>query len=335
MALYCGIDLHSNNHVVVVIDEEDRRVVEKRLPNELAATLQLLEPYRDELVGIVVESTFNWYWLVDGLMAAGFIVRLANTVAIRQYDGIKHTEDRYDAFFLAHLLRLGILPTGYIYPKEERAVRDLMRRRLGLVRMASRCLISVQSQIWRSTGTRISTNQLRRADFLAPPQAPLAALPVACALTIYQALQIEIQRLEHAVVTATRFKPEFEVLKTIKGVGPVLGLTIMLETGDIHRFAQVGHYSSYCRCVKAERFSNGKRKGAGNAKAGNKYLSWAFSEAAHFCVRFEPKARRFYERKRSRTNGIVAIRATAHKLARATYYMLKHQEPFDAARLFG
>lgn len=335
MALYCGIDLHSNNHVVVVIDEEDRRIVEKRVPNELSATLQLLAPYRDELAGVVVESTFNWYWLVDGLMAAGFSVRLANTVAIRQYDGIKHTEDRYDAFFLAHLLRLGILPTGYIYPKEERAVRDLMRRRLGLVRMASRCLISVQSQIWRSTGARISTNQLRRADFAAPPQEPLTALPVTSALVVYQALQTEIEHLEQAVVAATRLRPEFEVLKTIKGVGPVLGLTIMLETGDIHRFAQVGHYSSYCRCVKAGRFSNGKRKGTGNAKAGNKYLSWAFSEAAHFCVRFEPKARRFYERKRSRTNGIVAIRATAHKLARASYYMLKQQEPFDAARLFG
>jgi transposase len=115
----------------------------------------------------------------------------------------------------------------------------------------------------------------------------------------------------------------------------VLGLTIMLETGDIHRFPNVGDYSSYCRLVKAERLSNGKKKGAGNAKAGNKYLSWAFSEAAHFCVRYEPAAKRFYERKRQKINGIVAIRATAHKLARASYYMLKDQTPFDAKRLFG
>lgn len=123
--------------------------------------------------------------------------------------------------------------------------------------------------------------------------------------------------------------------KTIKGVGPVLGLTIMIETGEISRFASVGDYSSYCRCVKAERLSNGKRKGAGNAKSGNKYLSWAFSEAAHFAVRFEPAAKRFYERKKAKTNGINAIRATAHKLARATYYMRRDQEAFDAERLFG
>jgi len=160
-------------------------------------------------------------------------------------------------------------------------------------------------------------------------------LPAASSLTIYHALQREIARLEEAVLKEVRLRPEFEVLKTIKGVGPILGLTIMLETGDIHRFAQVGNYSSYCRCVKAERLSNGKRKGEGNRKAGNKYLSWAFSEAAHFCVRFEPLAKRFYERKKAKTNGIVAIRATAHKLARAAYYMLKDQEAFDAKRLFG
>lgn len=335
MSLYCGIDLHSNNHVAVVIDEEDRRIVEKRLPNELTSTLKLLGPYREQLVGIVVESTFNWYWLVDGLMEAGFAVRLANAAAIKQYEGLKHTEDHYDAFFLAHLLRLGILPTGHIYPKDARLVRDLMRRRLSLVRSAARQPISVQSQIWRSTGVRISSNQLRRPDFVLPLKEPHATLPAASGLTIYHALQREIARLEEAVLKAARLRPEFEVLKTIKGVGPILGLTIMLETGDIHRFAEVGNYSSYCRCVKTERLSNGKRKGEGNRKAGNKYLSWAFSEAAHFCVRFEPLAKRFYDRKKAKTNGIVAIRATAHKLARAAYYMLKDQEAFDAKRLFG
>jgi transposase len=236
---------------------------------------------------------------------------------------------------LFHLLRLGILPTGHIYPKDARLVRDLMRRRLSLVRTAARQLISVQSQIWRSTGVRISSNQLRRPDFVLPLKEPHAALPAASSLTIYHALQREIARLEEAVLKEVRLRLEFEVLKTIKGVGPILGLTIMLETGDIHRFAEVGNYSSYCRCVKAERLSNGKRKGEGNRKAGNKYLSWAFSEAAHFCVRFEPLAKRFYERKKAKTNGIVAIRATAHKLARAAYYMLKDQEAFDAKRLFG
>lgn len=335
MTLYCGIDLHSNNHVVVVIDQEDRRLVEKRLANSLDRTLSLLAPYRQELAGIAVESTFNWYWLVDGLMDQGYRLHLVNTAAVRQYEGLKHTEDRFDAFHLAHLLRLGILPTGYIYPKERRAVRDLMRRRSGLVRLAARQLVSVQSQIWRDTGERVSSNRLRQADFELPLTEPLASLPAAAGLRVYHALREEIEALEAAALAVVRLEREFEVLTTIKGVGPILALTIMLETGDIHRFPSVGDYASYCRLVKAEKFSNGKRKAEANRKCGNKYLSWAFSEAAHFAVRFEPQARRFVERKQAKTNGIVAIRALAHKLARASYYMLKEQKPFEAQRLFG
>jgi transposase len=135
-------------------------------------------------------------------------------------------------------------------------------------------------------------------------------------------------------LSAVRLKPELEILHGIKGIGKILVLTIMLETGDIHRFPAVGDYSSYCRCVKAERLSNGKRKGEGNRKHGNRYLSWAISEAAHLAVRFEPAARRFYGCKSTKTNGIGVIRATAHKLARAVYYMLRNQTPFDARRLF-
>jgi transposase len=134
MKLYCGIDLHSNNHWLTIIDEQDgRRLVERRLPNDLSVTLQALEPYRSELIAIAVESTFNWYWLVDGLMDAGYEVKLVNTSAVRQYDGLKHCDDRSDGLHLAHLLRLGILPTGHIYPKKQCAVRDLLRQRSRLV----------------------------------------------------------------------------------------------------------------------------------------------------------------------------------------------------------
>jgi transposase len=334
MALYCGIDLHSNNHVVVVIDEEDRRRMEKRLPNDVTATLALLEPWRDAIAGIVVESTFNWYWLVDGLMDHGYRVHLANTAAVVQYEGLKHTEDRYDAFFLAHLLRLGILPTGYIYPRAQRAVRDLLRRRLQLVRTRAQQLITVQSQIWRVTGVRVPSAMIRKPGFVPTLPDPHDRIAADSHLAVLRTVSAEITRLEEVACKAATLRPEFAILKTIKGVGPVLGLTIMLETGDIRRFPSVGDYSSYCRLVRTERLSNGKRKGAGNAKAGNRYLSWAFAEAAHFCVRFEPRAKRFYERKKAKTNGIVAIRATAHKLARASYYMLKDQVPFEAERLF-
>ena len=334
MSHYCGIDLHSNNHVVVVIDEEDKRVLEKRLSNDLSLTLKALSPYRKSLQGIAVESTFNWYWLVDGLQEQGYDLQLVNTAAVKQYDGLKYSGDHQDAFHLAHLMRIGILPTGYIYPKEQRAIRDLLRRRLSLVRAASTQLVSAQSQIWRSTGIRIKSGELRKPVFVAPPVNDYTRQAIHAVLAVYQAIQCEIDGLEESAYQAVKLTDDFAILQTITGIGKILGLTIMLETGDIHRFASAGNFASYCRCVDSKRTSNGKNKGVGNAKAGNKYLSWAFSEAAHFAVRFEPLAQRFYERKKAKTNGIIAIRAVARKLARATWMMLKHQVPYDARRMF-
>ena len=147
-------------------------------------------------------------------------------------------------------------------------------------------------------------------------------------------LKVVIEQREKAVLAQGKLRPDYKILRTIRGVGETLALTIMYETGEIRRFQRVGQYASYCRCVRSERLSNGKRKGEGQRKNGNPYLSWAFHEAAHFAVRFQPPAKRFYERKRARTNAIVAIRALAHKLARATYFMLRDQKAYDPAMLF-
>jgi transposase len=118
MKLYGGIDLHSNNSVIALLDEEDKPMYRRRLPNDLSVILGGLASYREAIEGLVVESTYNWYWLVDGLMEAGYRVHLANTAAIVQYEGLKYSDDDSDARWLAKLLRLGLLPEGYIYPKE-------------------------------------------------------------------------------------------------------------------------------------------------------------------------------------------------------------------------
>ena len=161
MNLYGAIDLHSNNNVTVVINEQDEVVYQKRLPNDLSLIAQQLSSYHRSLQGIVVESTYNWYWLVDGLMEKGHRVHLANTAAIQQYNGLKYTDDHSDARWLAHLLRLGILPEGYIYPKEERAVRDLLRKRGQLVHQRTANLLSIQSLISRTTGNSINAQYIR------------------------------------------------------------------------------------------------------------------------------------------------------------------------------
>ncbi|MDE2089804.1 MAG: IS110 family transposase [Gammaproteobacteria bacterium] len=337
MKKFSGIDLHSNNSVIVISDEADSVLYQRRLPNDLSQIVAALAPHREELVGVVVESTYNWYWLVDGLMEAGYAVHLANTTAIKKYEGLKYSDDLTDAAYLAQLLRLGLLPEGYIYPRAERPVRDLARRRVHLVRCRTTQILAIENLIARQTATRLNSNQVKRlsaegVERLALP--PDVALAVHAHRAVIETLQGQIRALETRLHEQVALSPAYRLLTSVPGIGEVLATTIMLETGTITRFAKVGHFSSYARCVDSRHESNGKKKAEGNVKNGNKYLAWAFVEAAHSALRFCPEAKRFYERKRGQRNACVATKALAHKLARAAYHMLSEQKPFDVKRCF-
>lgn len=337
MRLYCGIDLHSTNCWIVILDETFKVVRERRVGNDLEEVLAMLEGHRDALEGIAVESTYNWYWLVDGLQDAGYRMHLTNTWAVKQYEGLKYSDDRHDARWLAHLLVLGILPEGYIYPKEDRPLRDLLRRRAFLVRKKSSMLLSMHGAFECRTGMRIKTNELKSwsaEDIEAILDDPTIALGITCLLGPITVLDEQITTIEKVVLQRARLREEFGLLQTVWGIGKVLALTIMYEVGQIARFPKVGDFASYCRCVTTARLSNGKPKGSGNRKNGNPYLSWAFSEVAHYAARFYPKAQAYFQHKRAATNGIIGNRALAHKLARASFYVMRDQVPFDPDRLF-
>ena len=337
MESYSGIDLHSSNNYVGIINEEDQRLYQKRLPNRLEDILPALEPFKESLKGVVIESTYNWYWLVDGLQEHGYKVHLANPSAIKQYEGLKHTDDKWDSFWLAHMRRLNILPQGYIYPKEERPVRDLLRRRLLYVRHRTSHILSLQSAITRNLGYDISGNDIKKLNGSDADQLfdePFLVLAAKNGIATIGFLSERINEIERGVKSHARLKPEFKHLLTMPGIGNILGLTIMLEVGDIKRFPEVGNYSSYCRCVKSDRLSNKKKKGEGNRKNGNKYLAWAYVEAANFAIRSYPEFQGFYDRKKSRTNGVVAIKAVSNKLARASYYVMRDHVPYDASKMF-
>jgi len=329
--------LHSNNNVTVLTDESDKVVYQKRLTNHLPLILEQLSPYASSIEGIVVESTYNWYWLVDGLMEKGHRVHLANSAAIQQYEGLKYTDDDSDARWLAHLFRLGVLPEGYIYPKEERAVRDLLRKRSQLVHQKTANLLSIQNLYARNTGQSISANRIKQLSSekvdAVFPNADLA-LAIKANLTVMRTLESEVATLERVVKDRIKLRPAYRHLLMVSGIGQVLALTIMVETGDIRRFPKVGNFASYCRCVGSEKLSNGKRKGTGNTKNGNKYLSWAFVEAANFAIRFDPLIARYYQRKKAKTHRVVAIKAVAHKLSQACYYVMRDEVPFDVNRAF-
>jgi transposase len=338
MRLYCGIDLHSNNSYPVVVDERDGVLYQRRLRNDLALILEELAPYADQLAGIVVESTYNWYWLVDGLMDAGYRVHLANPAAMQMYSGLKYADDRTDARWLANMLRLGVLPEGYIYPKEQRPLRDLLRKRGRMVQQRTANILSLQNLVHRNTGRRLSGKSLWEQDFSKLDSQPSDAnllLALESTRRVMKCIDVEVKQLEREVLKQLKPDAMLYLLKTVTGVGKVLALTILLETGQIDRFASAGNFVSYCRCVRSQRLSNGKSKGQGNKKNGNPYLAWAFVEAAHFAIRYHEAVRRFYERKKAKTHRVLALKAVAHKLARASYCVMRDRVPFQIERAFG
>jgi transposase len=338
MTVYVGVDLHSNNNYVGIVDQANTVLFKRKLPNNLDTVLSVLEPFRNDVAGIVVESTFNWYWFVDGLMDNNYTVHLANPSAIQQYKGLKSVDDKKSALWLANLLRLGILPTGYIYPKEERPIRDLLRKRLHLVRHRSSHVLSIKNIMSRSLGIQMRGDEVKKLDehhVRALFTDEHLFLSVNASVTIMRHLTTQISEIEKAVLAKAKLKDEFKGLLALPGVGTILGLTIVLEAGNIKRFPEVGDYSSYCRCVKSTRTSNGKNIGKGNSKNGNAYLSWAYVEAANIAKRYYPAINRYYQKKLSQTNNVVAIKAISNKLARASYYVLRDQVVYDEMKLFG
>ena len=337
--LYAGCDLHGNSNLFGIIDGQGKKIFKKKLPNDLGVILSTVEPFREELVGIAVESTYNWYWVVDGMMEAGYRIHLANPSAIQQYIGLKHSDDKHDAFWLAELLRLGILPEGYIYPKENRPVRDLLRKRGHLIRLRTSALISLENVISRNCGKKVSVNDVKgvREDRISPYLEGNDDLALAGRVSknAVDFLSGQIHEIEKSVLKRVIQEDRYGLLQTIPGVGKILAMVILLETGPIRRFESVGDYVSYCRKVPSRWTSNDKWKGSGNRKNGNRYLAWAYSEASDFARRYHPEPRAYYQRKMQKTNAACAHSALAHKLARAAYYIMKDHVPFRPEKLFG
>jgi len=335
--LYAGIDLHSNNVVIGVINQDGKRIAQRKLDCNLEQVVGFVQPFKPRLQAMAVESTFNWYWLVDGLRARGYAIDLANPAQIEQYKGIKHADDKHDAFHLAELQRLNILPKAHIYEARLRPVRDLLRRRTNLVHQRTALMLSFKSLYARTTGQALPLNQLKQLtskEAVALYEHPANQLIAKVQVEQMAALAAGISRVEKAVLDCAREIPLYERLLTIPGIGKILGMTITMEVGDVGRFKTDGDFASYCRTVDARRLSNGKAKGENNAKCGNKYLSWAFVEAANFAKRHDEACRRWHDRKAAKTNPVLATKALACKLAKAAWHLMARQTHYDERRMF-
>ena len=336
-ALYAGADLHGNNVVLSVCDAQGVEVYRRRVKADLESVNRAMEPYWDKIKSLGVESTFNWYWFVDGLREQGHPVVLGNPAKMKQYDGLKKTDDRSDARWIAELVRLGIFPESYIYPREVRGVRDALRRRQLFVRRRTQALLSMEGLMERyglpAPGARVIEKWTTK-DVEATQLEGFVQLQLRTLLEAVQSSHRLATEIESAVLDFVGPTNGMKAIQTVPGIGQVLGMTIELESGDFSRFANAGCYASYCRAVKSERTSNSKKKGENNRRNGNPYLAWAFIEAAGFAARFYPSIQAWHDRKKRKRNIFVARKALAAKLAKAVWHVM-NGEKFKMEMMFG
>jgi transposase len=341
MKCYCGIDLSARNSQVCVIDEDQNVLVQEKVRNELPNIISLIEPFKKDLQ-IVVESTFNWYWLIDGLQERGFTVCLAHTLGLYMITGSKIKTDRRDAFALAKLLKAGVIHKAYIYPKETRPVRDLLRRRSKLVALRAEEYGSLRRLLLRHGILDHSRNSIKNTleeDIRAWFNHPLIQMHAGQEISRIHLYTEQIRQLEKLIVDTVQDRPEYHRLLTIPGVWKILAITIFYEIGEINRFRDARHFSSYCRLFPGiAQSGNSSRRGRGS-KQGNPHLKWAFSQAATYAVRYYPNIRRYFDRHLKRHHGkakkLIAYNIIAHKLAQAVYHVLHDAMEYQDEMLFG
>ena len=336
---YCGIDLHARTMYVCILDSAGEIVLERNLATTPEAFLEAIAPYRGDLV-VACECLFTWYWLADLCAKEEIPFVLGHALYMKAIHGGKAKNDRIDAHKIAVLLRGGMLPQAYVYPPGMRETRDLLRRRLHLVRKRGQLLAHLQNL--RHTynrgafAKRIAYPSNRAgvvAHFAGEPMVQANAALDLSLLDHYDGLLVDLEL--RLVRQAKREAPRgFHLLLSIPGIGKVLAMTIVYELHDVHRFERVQQFASYARLVKCAKESAGKRKGTSGAKMGNVHLKWAFSEAAVLCVRHSAEAKALLARLTQRHGKGKALSILAHKIGRAAYYVLLREKPFDAAKFF-
>ena len=332
----CGIDLHGRSLYVCLLDEHGKKLIHRRIGCDPDRLLTILAPYRGDLV-IGVECTFSWYWLADLCADQGIGFVLGHALEMKAVHGAKTGNDHIDAERIARLLLGGLFPQAFVYPRDLRSTRDLMRRRCFFVNKRAELFSHI-----RNTNTQVNLPPI--GDRIDRP-ANRTELPdrfddshtrasIAADVELAAAYDDVIRTLEKQISRTVRVHDEhsFLLLRTIPGVGFTLAATLLYEIHHIGRFAKVGEFLSYCRLVKCFKTSAGKLKGAGSSKRGNNHLKWAFSEAAVLFLRGNPAGKKLHDRLVRKHGKAKALSILAAKLARAVYFMLVRRQPFDLNR---
>jgi len=328
--------LHARTMHVCVVDAEGVTRVHVNLPCVPGRFLQVIEPYRERLV-VCCECLFAWYWLADLCREQGIAFVLGHALYMKAIHGGKSKSDKIDSEKIARLLRGGTLPQAYVYPKEMRATRDLLRRRMFLVRQRGQALAHVANTFTQynvATPEKKLSYHKNRAGVAERFQDQSVQRAVQSDLQLAEHLDeqlrgIELYLIQHAKIDDPQ---AFARLQTISGIGPILAMVIVYEAHDIGRFGSVQQFVSYCRLVKCSHESAGKKTAGHGNKIGNAHLKWAFSEAAVIMLRESAGAKKFVARREKKHGKAKAISILAARIGRTVYWMLKRKECFDEAR---
>ncbi len=335
-AHYCGVDLHARTMYVCIVDAEGQICLWEDMKAEPEAFLRAIAPFREDLV-VAVECIFTWYWLADLCLEEGLTFVLGHALYMKAIHGGKAKNDKIDSHKIAALLRGGMLPQAYVYPREMRSTRDLLRRRLGLVRQRGRLQAHIQNTHHQynlpAPGARISY-KANRAGVPECFEDESARKMVEADFEIIGHLDGTIRRIEAYLIRQAKVHdPQaFHRLRTIPGVGPIISLTLLYEIHDIHRFPSVQNFASYARLIKCTKSSSGHDLGTSGAKIGNVHLKWAFSEAAVLFLRKNGPGQVLAQRLRRKHKKGKALSVLAHKIGRAAYFMLLRETAFDLNR---
>jgi transposase len=333
---YCGVDLHTRSMYICVLDQGGQVVLHRNLPADPQRFIAAIAPFRQDIV-VCAECMFSWYWLADLCASEHIPFVLGHALYMRAIHGAKAKNDKIDSGKIARLLRGGLIPQAYVYPAPMRPTRDLLRRRNYLVRKRADLLSHIQNTNSQYNlpefGKKIARRSHRGGLAQHFPD-PNVQLSIKTNLELIDHYDQLLGKLELFVLQNARdHDPQaLHLLQTVPGIGKVLSLVILYEIGDISRFPSVGHFASYARLVACAKESAGKRQGTSGRKIGNMHLKWAFSEAAVLFLRKNPQGMKYKKRLQQKYGKSKALSILAHKLGRATYYMLKRQKAFDMKR---
>src|SRR2546426_1614852 len=335
---YCGIDLHARTMYVCILSQDGEVVLHRNMQASPDALLKAIAPYRDDIV-IAVECIFTWYWLADLCAQEGLPCVLGHALSMKAIHGGKTKNDKIDSQKIAVLLRGGMLPQAYVYPAEMRATRDLLRRRMHLMRNRAELLAHIQNTNSQYNLPEIGKKLTYKANrdgvaerFLEPAVQKRVEVDLAL-IDFYDQLLRDVELT--IVQTAKQHNAQtLYRLQSVPGIGKILSLVLLYEIHDIARFPRVQDFVSYCRLVKCAKESAGKRYGTSGTKIGNAYLKWAFSEAAVLFLRANPAGQKYLTRLEKNHAKGKALTGLAHKLARAVYYMVQRKTAFDLPTFF-